>query len=113
MPDALASHAASRDPVELLMDEWDQSRERALVSLPPLEQQCGDVRVVRSNPEILVVFSGELVHSGDHVAITGTFVADRSEGFRHRRPSVGSDWPEQNRPGTDADRSPESLVGKL
>ena len=39
VPHALSRHAASRDPVELLMDERDQSLEGVLVALPPLEQQ--------------------------------------------------------------------------
>jgi hypothetical protein len=53
MTDALSRHAASRDPMELLMDERDQSVQRALVALSPLEQQSGDLRVVFGNPAIL------------------------------------------------------------
>jgi hypothetical protein len=56
MPWALARHAASSDPVELLMDERDQPVECALVALAPLEQQSGGSRVVFSNPAILGPF---------------------------------------------------------
>ena len=42
---ALSGHAASREPVELLMDERDQSFEGGLIALCPFEEQRGDVRV--------------------------------------------------------------------
>ena len=57
VPHALARHAASRDPVELLMDERDQLLEGALVALSPSEQQSGDLRVVVGNPGILSPFN--------------------------------------------------------
>jgi hypothetical protein len=45
--------SASRDPVEFLMHERDQSLEGALVALPPFEQQPGDLRLMFNNPDIL------------------------------------------------------------
>ena len=53
VPDALARHAASRDPVELVMDERNQALEGALVALPPFEQEPGDLCVVLNNLDIL------------------------------------------------------------
>ena len=57
MTHALSRHAASRDPVEFLMDERDQSLEGALVALSPFEEQPGDVRVGIRNPGILGPFA--------------------------------------------------------
>ena len=45
VPHALSRHAALRDPVELLMDERNQSLESSLVALAPLQQQSGDLRI--------------------------------------------------------------------
>jgi hypothetical protein len=56
MTHALSRHAASRDPVELVMDERNQVREGSLVALSPFEEQPGDLRVVISNPAILGPF---------------------------------------------------------
>jgi hypothetical protein len=56
VPHALSRHAALRDPVELLMDERDQSLEGTLVAVSPLDQESGDLRVVMSNPRILGPF---------------------------------------------------------
>ena len=39
---ALSGHAAAGNPVELLMDEWDQPLEGTFVALTPLEQQRRD-----------------------------------------------------------------------
>ena len=51
MARALTRHAALRDPMELVMDERDQSLERTMVALAPLEQQSCDVGgVSRSVP---------------------------------------------------------------
>jgi hypothetical protein len=38
MAHAFSGHAAARNPLELVMDERDQSLERALVALSPPEQ---------------------------------------------------------------------------
>ena len=53
---ALARHAAARDPVQLPVDERNQSLEGTLVALPPLEQQPGDVRGMVGNAPIVVPF---------------------------------------------------------
>src|SRR5436190_22780541 len=53
VPCAFSRHTASRDPVQLLVDERDQSLEGALVALSPLEEQPGDLRVVIRNSAIL------------------------------------------------------------
>ena len=57
VPYALARHAASRDAMELLVDERDQLLEGVLVARSPSEQQSGDFRVVVSNPGILGPFT--------------------------------------------------------
>jgi len=54
---ALARHAASRETMELVVDERDQLLEGALVALSPFEEQSGDLRVVVGNPRILEPFS--------------------------------------------------------
>ena len=41
MADALSSHAAPRDPVELLMNERNQSLEGGFVAVAPFEEQLG------------------------------------------------------------------------
>jgi hypothetical protein len=53
---ALSRHATPSDPVQLVMDERDQSVECGLVTLSPLEQERGDVRVLFRNPAILGAF---------------------------------------------------------
>jgi len=52
----LARHAASRDAVKLVVDEWNQLLEGAVVALSPFEQQAGDLRVVVRNACILGSF---------------------------------------------------------
>jgi hypothetical protein len=52
----LASHAAPRDPVELLVNERYQAVQGTLVALAPLEQQCGDVDGVSRGVTILDPF---------------------------------------------------------
>jgi hypothetical protein len=53
---ALSSHASSRDPVQLVVNERNQLVERALVALSPSKQQAGDLRGVVANPDILGLF---------------------------------------------------------
>jgi hypothetical protein len=53
MSHALSGHAATRDPVELLVDERNQSLEGARIALAPFEQQCGDSGGVFRNATIL------------------------------------------------------------
>ena len=53
VPHAFSRHASSRDAVEFLVDERDQSLEGALVAPTPFEQQPGDPRVGIRNPAIL------------------------------------------------------------
>lgn len=52
----LSCHTAPRDPVELPMDERNQSLEGTLVALPPFEKQPGDLRGVVGNAAILGPF---------------------------------------------------------
>jgi hypothetical protein len=56
--DALAGHAAPRDPVQLMVDERNQSLESDLVALAPFEQQPGDIRIVFGDAAILCVRVG-------------------------------------------------------
>jgi hypothetical protein len=44
VPHALAGHAAACDPLELPMDERNQSLEGFLLALSPFEKQPGDLR---------------------------------------------------------------------
>jgi hypothetical protein len=54
---ALSCHAALRDLVKLVVDDWNQSLEGALVASPPLEKEPGDFRGILRNGAILVFFS--------------------------------------------------------
>ena len=56
VPHALSRHAALRDPMELLMDQRDQSLEGTLVAVSPLDQKSSGLRVVMSNLGILGPF---------------------------------------------------------
>jgi hypothetical protein len=51
--DALSGHAAARDLMEFPMDERDQSLAGVVVSLPPLEEERGDLCGSGGNPDIL------------------------------------------------------------
>ena len=57
VPDALSRHTASRDPVELLIDERNQPLEGVLVAVSPPEEQPGDLGVLVSNAAMLSQFS--------------------------------------------------------
>jgi hypothetical protein len=48
--DALPRHAASRDLVQLLVDQRDQPLAGSLVAFPPSEKERGDIRGLFSNP---------------------------------------------------------------
>jgi DNA gyrase inhibitor GyrI len=49
VPHALSGHAAARNLMEFLMDQWDQSLARVVVSLPPFEKERSDIRGGSSN----------------------------------------------------------------
>jgi len=49
VPHALSGHAAARNLMEFLMDQWDQSLARVVVSLPPFEKERSDIRGGFSN----------------------------------------------------------------
>ena len=51
VPHALPRHAASRDLVQLLMNQRDQSLAGSHVAFPPLEKERGDIRVAFSNSQ--------------------------------------------------------------
>src|SRR5262245_9496043 len=53
MSDVFSSHAAARDPMELLIDERDQSLEGGFVALSPFDQQSGNFRFGFRSPDIL------------------------------------------------------------
>ena len=57
VPGTLSCHAASRDLVELPVDERNQSVEGGLVALPPFQKQPGDLRGVVRNAAILSPFA--------------------------------------------------------
>jgi hypothetical protein len=89
VPYTLARHAASRDGMELLVDERDQLLEGVLVALSPSEQQSGDSRVVVSNPGILGPFT---------LLVTGSRFLDRrshddEENARHSLGTIICDEP--------------------
>jgi len=75
---ALARHAASRETMELVVDERNQLLEGALVALSPFEEQSGDLRVGVGNPRILA--SIQLLVTGSRFIDRGQ---DEEENARH------------------------------
>jgi hypothetical protein len=53
MADVFSRNAPPRDPMELMVDDRDQSLERGFVALSPFEEQSGDFRFGFRNPDIL------------------------------------------------------------
>jgi len=51
---SLVHHVAPRDLMQLTMDKRNQSPERILVAMTPLQEQLGDVRRLVDNAAILV-----------------------------------------------------------
>jgi hypothetical protein len=89
---ALSRHAASRDLVQLLMDQRDQSFAGSLVALPPFEKERGDIRGVFSNPPIVGALLAPRWNCLSRTAVTSNVASLLGPGDRTRIIHHTSPW---------------------